>query len=98
MSEPSIDTTPWLDRWRLIPDGWPFQTLWTRSVLQPVRQDGQAAMLKLALYHEEVKGADVMTWWAGEGGRSGAGARGPRPADGPRRGAGGPQGLGRRRP
>ncbi|HEY8617569.1 aminoglycoside phosphotransferase family protein [Phenylobacterium sp.] len=67
MGEPSTDIAPWLERWGLQPDGWPFQTIWTRSLLQPVRRSGQPCMLKLATYHEEVKGAAVMAWWAGEG-------------------------------
>lgn len=67
MAEPSTDIAPWLERWRLIPDGWPFQTVWTRSLLQPVRQDGRATMLKLAIYPEEVRGAAVMAWWDGAG-------------------------------
>jgi streptomycin 6-kinase len=59
--------SPWLDRWSLIPDGGPFSTPYTRSLLMPVRQAGRAAILKLAGGPEEARGAGLMAWWAGEG-------------------------------
>lgn len=58
---------PWIDRWGLIPDGHAFTTPYTKSWLQPVRRDGEAAMLKVAGEPEEIRGAAVMTWWAGRG-------------------------------
>jgi streptomycin 6-kinase len=67
MAGKNTDVSPWLARWDLEPDGGAFQTIWTRSLLQPVRQAGRPAMLKLATYHEEVRGAAVMAWWDGEG-------------------------------
>ena len=67
MSGPSTDFSPWLARWGLEPDGWPFSTVFTRSVLLPVRKAGRPAMLKLATYEEEVRGAAMMAWWDGEG-------------------------------
>ncbi|WP_374471924.1 aminoglycoside phosphotransferase family protein [Phenylobacterium sp.] len=67
MEAESTDIAPWLARWGLELDGWPFQTVWTRSLLQPVRRGAEPCMLKLALYHEEVKGAELMAWWAGQG-------------------------------
>jgi streptomycin 6-kinase len=59
--------TPWLVRWALTPDGEAFQTVYTQSRLLPVRQDGAPAILKLAAAPEEVAGAALMAWWAGEG-------------------------------
>jgi streptomycin 6-kinase len=58
---------PWLTRWGLEPDGEPFETGYSRSLLMPVRQDGVAAMLKLAADVDERRGAEKMAWWAGEG-------------------------------
>jgi streptomycin 6-kinase len=64
-----IDPTlaPWCERWGLTPDGGAFSTPYTRSLLMPVRQGGRAAMLKVAGGPEEVRGASLMAWWAGEG-------------------------------
>lgn len=58
---------PWIDRWGLTPDGEPFQTRYAKNWLIPVRQDGQAAMLKIATSEEEIRGAALMAWWAGDG-------------------------------
>lgn len=58
---------PWLARWSLTPDGAPFETGYSRSLLLPVRRDGAAAMLKLATAPEERRGAGLMAWWAGDG-------------------------------
>lgn len=58
---------PWLARWGLTPDGEPFETGYSKSLLLPVRRNGVAAMLKLAADAEERRGAMQMAWWAGEG-------------------------------
>jgi len=63
----STDFEPWLTRWGLQPDGAPTVTEVSRSLLAPVRKDGEPAMLKIATEPEERRGADLMTWWAGEG-------------------------------
>jgi streptomycin 6-kinase len=57
---------PWLDRWRLTPDGEAFGTK-IGSRLMPVRRDGAPAMLKIAGGEEERNGAALMAWYAGEG-------------------------------
>lgn len=57
--------TPWLEKWRLVPDGAAFAT--HTSVLMPVLAAGQPAMLKVATAPEEERGAQVLAWWAGEG-------------------------------
>ena len=41
------DFQPWLDRWRLAPDGEAFDSTWSR--LLPVRRDGRALMLKACM-------------------------------------------------
>lgn len=58
---------PWLDRWRLTPDGEAFTTEYTGSWLLPVRREGQAAMLKVSPSPEEIAGGALMEWWAGQG-------------------------------
>jgi streptomycin 6-kinase len=58
---------PWLDRWGLVPDGEPFETPYSKSHLLAVRQGGVPAMLKIATEPEELRGASVMNWWAGQG-------------------------------
>lgn len=58
---------PWIDRWRLTPDGEAFTTEYTGSWLLPVLSDGQAAMLKVSPSPEEVAGGALMEWWAGQG-------------------------------
>ena len=57
---------PWLDRWRLTPDGEAFATRFG-SRLMPVIADGAPAMLKIAGGEEERNGAALMAWYAGEG-------------------------------
>ena len=56
---------PWLARWRLTPDGEPFSSLAGR--LLPVRQGGDAAILKVSHSEEEIRGGALMEWWAGDG-------------------------------
>jgi streptomycin 6-kinase len=58
---------PWMERWALEPDGWPFSTPYTRSRLLPVRHEGRPAILKVAGGPEEARGGRLMAWWAGEG-------------------------------
>lgn len=55
----------YIDRWNLIPDGKPFRSM--SSHLLPVRYRGLAAMLKIAVEHEERFGAALLAWWNGEG-------------------------------
>ncbi|MGA2952618.1 MAG: aminoglycoside phosphotransferase family protein, partial [Caulobacteraceae bacterium] len=57
---------PWLTRWRLTPDGAPFETRFG-SCLLPVRWRDEAAMLKIAGHEEERRGGALMAWWAGRG-------------------------------
>lgn len=56
---------PFLSRWALTPDGDPIVTRGAR--LLPVRHLGEAAMLKIALDHDEEVGGLVMAWWDGQG-------------------------------
>lgn len=56
---------PWRNRWGLEADGAAFST--PSSALQPVRQHGRAAYLKLATVAEEAAGGRVLRWWAGRG-------------------------------
>jgi len=58
---------PWLERWRLTPDGEGFVTGHSRSLLLPVARDGAPAMLKIAVAPEEIAGGALMEWWAGDG-------------------------------
>ena len=58
---------PWLLRWELEPDGEPFETGYSKSLLMPVRRGSARAMLKLAADAEELRGAIQMAWWAGRG-------------------------------
>ena len=55
----------WVKAWRLQPDGESIVT--PSSLLLPVLADGIAAMLKVALIDEEVRGGEQMAWWAGRG-------------------------------
>jgi streptomycin 6-kinase len=55
----------WLRRWRLVPDGAPILTHSSR--LLPVISDGLPAILKIALEQEEIRGAALMAWYAGQG-------------------------------
>lgn len=59
------DLDLWMSRWGLTPDGDPFETRF-HSRLAPVRQDGAAAMLKIAGHEEERRGGALMAWWAGD--------------------------------
>jgi streptomycin 6-kinase len=54
-----------LTRWTLTADGDPIATRSSR--LLPVRQQGQPAMLKVAMDAEEVSGGALMAWWEGQG-------------------------------
>jgi streptomycin 6-kinase len=67
MAYENVEAEPWLERWGLVPDGWPFQTPYTRSLLLPVRHRGEAAILKVAGHAEEARGAAMMVWWDGDG-------------------------------
>ena len=55
----------YLRAWKLIPDGAPIITHASR--LLPVRQNGAAAMLKIADHDDERIGGSLMQWWNGEG-------------------------------
>jgi streptomycin 6-kinase len=57
---------PWLERWRLTPDGPRFSTE-IGSLLMPVVAGGEPAMLKIASGIEERRGGALMEWWGGEG-------------------------------
>ncbi len=64
---PGLDAfAPWLSRWRLTPDGEPFETQFG-NLLVPVLRRGQSAMLKIAGGEEERRGGALMAWWKGEG-------------------------------
>ncbi|EML2228120.1 hypothetical protein RFG91_004776 [Klebsiella aerogenes] len=58
---------PWLNRWKLIPDGSPLVT--HTSQLLPVKTstDGVKAMLKITDDQDEQTGNALMTWWGGNG-------------------------------
>ena len=62
---PAIDFAPYLRRWMLQPDGAPFASL--AGNLMPVLHAGVPAMLKISHEPDEIFGAEVMQWWAGEG-------------------------------
>jgi len=55
----------YIKRWQLTPDGDPIVTR-TRRLL-PVRWQGCAAMLKIAVEAEEELGNQLMAWWNGQG-------------------------------
>jgi len=57
---------PWLERWRLTPDGEGFTTAFGSRLL-PVLSEGAPAMLKIASSEEERNGARLMAWYGGEG-------------------------------
>ncbi|MBL8568879.1 MAG: hypothetical protein JNK84_07300 [Phreatobacter sp.] len=59
------DFEPYLTRWKLTPDGEPFQTHSSR--LLPVRHGDEAAMLKIALAQQEQRACRLMVWWDGDG-------------------------------
>ncbi|WP_374626551.1 aminoglycoside phosphotransferase family protein [Pandoraea sp.] len=56
---------PYLQRWNLTRDGDAFASL--SGHLLPVRFRDTPAILKLSHQPEEIAGADVMSWWAGDG-------------------------------
>lgn len=58
-------TAEHLDRWGLEPDGPLTET--ATSVLLPVRQGPDLALLKIARVDEERAGGQLMAWWAGRG-------------------------------
>jgi streptomycin 6-kinase len=58
---------PWIEAWNLTPDGKPFETEYTRSLVLPVRQGTRPCILKIASAPEEIRGAVLMTWWNGNG-------------------------------
>jgi streptomycin 6-kinase len=62
---PEIDTGAWLARWDLVADGAAIDT--PSSLLLPVRQHGEPAMLKIAREDEERRGGRLMAWWDGDG-------------------------------
>jgi streptomycin 6-kinase len=59
------DASYYIDRWRLTPEGEVIATGTSR--LMPVRWQGVAAMLKVALDAEEEIGNALMAWWDGQG-------------------------------
>lgn len=61
----TVDFQYLLSLWKLVPEGEPIVT--PCSHLLPVRWQGRAAMIKVALDVEEQGGAQVMRWWDGEG-------------------------------
>ena len=62
---PEIDDGAWLARWDLVADGEAIAT--PSSLLLPVRQRGQPALLKIAREEEERRGGRLMAWWDGDG-------------------------------
>jgi streptomycin 6-kinase len=64
-----LDVRPetWISRWRLTPDGEAFSTPNTGSLLVPVLRDGARAILKITAEEEEMRGANLMVWYAGDG-------------------------------
>jgi streptomycin 6-kinase len=67
MSKLSNAYMPWIEAWNLTPDGEPFQTEYTRSLIFPVRLGTRPCMLKIASAPEEIRGSTVMAWWNGDG-------------------------------
>lgn len=57
----------WISRWRLTPDGEPFSTPHSGSLLVPVLREGAPAILKITAEEEEVRGANLMVWYDGDG-------------------------------
>src|SRR5580692_11346783 len=55
----------YIDNWRLTPEGNPLVTRTSR--LLPVRWQGMAAMLKIAVEAEEELGNELMVCWDGQG-------------------------------
>jgi len=60
-----VDFQHLLNLWNLTPEGEPIVT--HASHLLPVRWQGRAAMIKVALDVDEQGGAQVMRWWGGDG-------------------------------
>ena len=56
----------WLELWRLVPDGPPFESQ-ARSWLLPVLKEGAPAMLKVAAGEDARRGGDLLAWYGGEG-------------------------------
>jgi streptomycin 6-kinase len=67
MGDPFAPFAPWLERWKLKPDGEPFRTHYNGNWLLPVRRGGAPAILKIAPSEHERAGAALMTWLAGDG-------------------------------
>ncbi len=65
MSDGKFDN--WLVRWNLAQDGEAIMTGQSSSLLLPVLRDGTRAILKIAVDEEEIRGGDVMDWYAGDG-------------------------------
>lgn len=65
MSDGKFDN--WLVRWNLAQDGEATMTGQSSSLLLPVLRDGARAILKIAVDEEELRGGDVMDWYAGDG-------------------------------
>jgi streptomycin 6-kinase len=59
------DFHPWIERWRLTPDGDPFASNWSR--LLPVRRDGLALMLKAQMAEQELHGSAFLEGYRGRG-------------------------------
>ena len=59
------DFDPWLERWRLAPDGEPFSSTWSR--LLPVTRDGRALILKACMAEQEIHGSAFLAGYAGRG-------------------------------
>jgi Streptomycin 6-kinase len=58
---------PWLERWKLLPDGAPLITH-TSQLLPVITVDGnQKAMLKITADPHEQTGNALMVWWEGNG-------------------------------
>jgi streptomycin 6-kinase len=55
----------YIDRWRLTPEGNPIVTRTSR--LLPMRWQGVATILKIAVEAEEELGNELMVWWDGQG-------------------------------
>ena len=57
----------WLNRWRLTPDGEPFETHTSQLLPVVVVKDGQKAILKITDDDSERIGCELMVWWNGNG-------------------------------
>jgi streptomycin 6-kinase len=72
-----IAYSPWIAAWDLAPDGKPFQTEYTGSLMLPVLRGTKPCMLKVALAPEEIRGSVLMAWWSGNGAASVVAHQGP---------------------